>query len=160
MFHNKIILAIITKANETLNYFPSWKYCNAYKREPMKNYKRGLECQSGANCDWMNGNNYEKGCPWKLHVIWQPEWKSEWKSEREVAKFHPSWNNHTALCMKTNSPLDNISKTTFKIPWFPGLVKKITVSASGDGLRVSSFSSSSSVDSASVFYRNRKTCDA
>lgn len=98
MFHTKIILAIITKANETLNYFPSWKYCNAYKREPMKNYQRGLECQSGANCDWMNGNNYEKGCPWKSHVIWQPEWKSEWKSEREVAKFHPSWNNHTTSC--------------------------------------------------------------
>lgn len=58
----------------------------------------GLECQSGANCDWMNGNNYEKGCPWKSHVIWQPEWKSEWKSDREVAKFHPSWNNHTTSC--------------------------------------------------------------
>lgn len=42
-------------------------------------------------------------------------------------------------------------------PWLEGLVKRITVSASGDGLGVSSFSSSSSLASASVFYRKTKS---
>ena len=37
-------------------------------------------------------------------------------------------------------------------PCLAGLVKTMTVSASGDGFGVSSFSSSSSLDSASVFY--------
>jgi len=40
-------------------------------------------------------------------------------------------------------------------PWLHGFVKRITVSASGDGLGVSSFSSSSSLASASVFYTKK-----
>ena len=41
----------------------------------------------------------------------------------------------------------------YDVPWLAGLVKRMTVSASGDGLSASSFSSSSSPPSASVFWK-------
>ena len=41
----------------------------------------------------------------------------------------------------------------YHVPWLAGLVKRMTVSASGDGLSASSFSSSSSPPSASVFWK-------
>jgi len=52
--------------------------------------------------------------------------------------------------MRTSAP-KGTTRTVHNKPWFPGLVKRITVSASGDGFGVSSFSSSSSLPSASVF---------
>ena len=41
----------------------------------------------------------------------------------------------------------------YDVPWLAGLVKRMTVSASGEGLSASSFSSSSSPPSASVFWK-------
>ena len=84
------------------------------------------------------------------------EWLSFWY------EFHCKMNNRQAqLIMQTiqkniwrwNELVPEWKSLGYHVPWLAGLVKRMTVSASGDGLSASSFSSSSSPPSASVFWK-------
>ena len=93
----------------------------------------------------------------EFHWDWKPEWTHYGMTcicigmERHFDQYHA---NNTEKCrVRWNELVPEWKSLGYHVPWLAGLVKRMTVSASGDGLSASSFSSSSSPPSASVFWK-------
>ena len=88
------------------------------------------------------------------------DWKQEW-THYGMTCIALEWNVILISIMETiqknvwrwNEPVPEWKSLGYDVPWLAGLVKRMTVSASGEGLSASSFSSSSSPPSASVFWK-------
>ena len=92
----------------------------------------------------------------EFHLDWKPEW-----THYGMTCIALEWNVILISIMETiqknvwrwNEPVPEWKSLGYDVPWLAGLVKRMTVSASGEGLSASSFSSSSSPPSASVFWK-------
>ena len=92
----------------------------------------------------------------EFHLDWKPEW-----IHYGMTCIALEWNVILIGIMQTiqkniwrwNELVPEWKSLGYHVPWLAGLVKRMTVSASGDGLSASSFSSSSSPPSASVFWK-------